>query len=181
MMKKTVLMLSLVTVALTACGQSKQSNDTSSNNPQENQSSTTQISTSTAQTSSSEQKASEQNSDHYTPTVDNAEIALDWNGDYKGVFPCADCEGIKTELELNSDKTYELKEEYLGKGNSKELKVKGTFKFDQAQPSHIVLDQAANGRKFFIGENQIFALDMETGNRIEGPLAQHYILKKELK
>lgn len=35
--------------------------------------------------------------------ADNAETSLDWAGEYEGVFPCADCEGIKVELDLNPD------------------------------------------------------------------------------
>ncbi len=30
--------------------------------------------------------------------ADSAETSLDWAGEYEGVFPCADCEGIKVEL-----------------------------------------------------------------------------------
>ena len=40
----------------------------------------------------------------------NAKNSLDYIGTYKGILPCADCEGIETELELNSDKTYEIKD-----------------------------------------------------------------------
>jgi len=32
---------------------------------------------------------------------------------YEGILPCADCEGLKTELTLNRDLTYNLKETYL--------------------------------------------------------------------
>nr|WP_250850238.1 copper resistance protein NlpE N-terminal domain-containing protein [Acinetobacter sp. ANC 5378] len=34
---------------------------------------------------------------------DTVETSLDWAGEYKGVFPCADCEGIETDLELKSN------------------------------------------------------------------------------
>ena len=74
------------------------------------------------------------------------------SGEYKGIFPCADCEGIETELELNPNNRYELKETYLGKGKENESKVKGTFSFDTNNPALISLDAAGDNRKFFIGE-----------------------------
>ena len=71
------------------------------------------------------------------------------------------------ELELKSDKTYKLTEEYLGKGKGNEFKTEGAFSFDAKNPSVITLDQAADKRKFFIGENFAEARDIETGEAIE--------------
>jgi uncharacterized lipoprotein NlpE involved in copper resistance len=39
--------------------------------------------------------------------------SLDWAGVYEGVSPCADCPGIKTRLTLNRDGTYERVMQYL--------------------------------------------------------------------
>lgn len=36
-------------------------------------------------------------------------------GTYEGTLPAADCEGIKTILVINGDKTYTLKSEYIGR------------------------------------------------------------------
>lgn len=35
-----------------------------------------------------------------------SQIALDWSGIYKGVLPCADCEGIETEVTLRDYNSY---------------------------------------------------------------------------
>ncbi|MCH7314362.1 copper resistance protein NlpE [Acinetobacter sp. ANC 3882] len=107
-----------------------------------------------------------------------AENSLDWNGTYTGVVPCADCEGIKTELELNQDKTFELKETYLGKGDGKAFESKGSFNFDSQNTSIIELDKAGDGRKYFVAEGYLKALDTE-GKEITGELAEKYELKKE--
>lgn len=107
-----------------------------------------------------------------------AENALDWNGIYKGVLPCADCEGIKTELELNSDKTYELKETYLDKGDGKAFASKGKFTFDRKNGSIIELDKTGDRRKYFVAEGYLKALDTE-GKEITGELAEKYELKKQ--
>ncbi|MHA3981501.1 copper resistance protein NlpE [Acinetobacter venetianus] len=133
-------------------------------------------------------KADNKNNQEQTPTaasevvaVDSAHTAensLDWNGTYKGVLPCADCEGIETELELNADKTYELKETYLGKGDGKAFESKGSFQFDANNTSVIELDKTGDNRKYFVAEGYLKALDME-GNEITGDLADKYELKKE--
>ncbi|ENX41051.1 copper resistance protein NlpE [Acinetobacter sp. NIPH 2100] len=131
-------------------------------------------------------KAETPKTDEQTPpatseVVDSAHTAensLDWNGTYTGVVPCADCEGIKTELELNQDKTFELKETYLGKGDGKAFESKGSFNFDSQNTSIIELDKAGDGRKYFVAEGYLKALDTE-GKEITGELAEKYELKKE--
>ena len=157
-MKKIIFILSLTTLALTAC--TKPNTDTQETNKAP-ENTTTQTTTTTV-----------------APTGDTAETSLDWAGEYTGIFPCADCEGIETELELKADKTYELTEEYLGKGAGNEFKVKGTFSFDQANPSIISLDKAAQNRKFFVGENFVEAREMDTGKAIDSKL--NYKLQKKL-
>lgn len=38
------------------------------------------------------------------------------SGIYSGLLPCADCAGIETTLQLNTDGTYDLTQNYSGKG-----------------------------------------------------------------
>lgn len=163
-MKKTILILSLSTIALAAC--SKPNTDThETNQAPEN-------------TVNQTQSMQPTNAQPATPMGDTAETSLDWAGEYKGVFPCADCPGIETELDLKADKTYELTQEYLGKGKGNEFKVKGTFSFDPDNPSVIRLDKAGENRKFFVGENFVEARDMNTGKAIDSKL--NYKLQKDL-
>jgi uncharacterized lipoprotein NlpE involved in copper resistance len=102
---------------------------------------------------------------------------LTWVGDYKGVLPCADCEGIETELELKANNTYELSEEYLGRQRD-EFKSKGSFSFDPDQSNVITLDEAGQKRKFWIGENFVELRDLQTGKALETKL--NYKLMKEM-
>ncbi|MEX5444275.1 copper resistance protein NlpE [Acinetobacter schindleri] len=104
------------------------------------------------------------------PVGDTAETSLDWVGEYEGTFPCADCEAIKVELELNPDKTYELKEEYVSDTKSTETKTKGSFSFDPKMTSIITLDEKGENRKFFVGENFLEARDIQTGEKINSNL-----------
>lgn len=152
-MKKSIIALSLASVFLVACSKA----DNKNNQEQ-------------APTAASEVVA--------VDSTHTAENSLDWNGTYKGVLPCADCEGIETELELNADKTYELKETYLGKGDGKAFESKGSFQFDANNTSVIELDKTGDNRKYFVAEGYLKALDME-GNEITGDLAEKYELKKE--
>ena len=112
------------------------------------------------------------------PDAHTAEVSLDWNGTYEGVLPCASCEGIKTTLTLNNDKTYELNEVYLtNKPGQNTFKAKGKFAFQQPETSLIRLDEQADNRVFFVGENILEARDTQTGAVIEGDL--NYTLQKK--
>ena len=164
LVKKTFLVLMLSSFVLTACSKSENQSSSTASTPEASTPTTT--------------PASESTEVNALPIGDTAETSLDWAGEYKGVFPCADCEGIKMELELKTDKTYELSEKYLGKGKNNEFKSKGTFSFDTKNPSVITLDQAADHRKFFIGENFAEARDIETGKAIDSKL--NYKLSKDI-
>ena len=110
-------------------------------------------------------------------TADNSRNALDWAGTYRGITPCADCEGIETEIVLTYDETYVVKTKYLGKDDQFFVE-EGRFRWN-AQGSAIILDRdmQSGARQYLVGENRLFQLDMQ-GNRIRGPLADHYIIKK---
>lgn len=170
-MIKTVLGLSILALALSACSK-----------PQENKTAPTQNAASEVVVSEavvSTPVASEAVASATNPApASTTETSLDWNGTYEGVLPCASCEGLKTTLVLNPDKTYELTEEYLGKGKGNTFKVKGTFKFDQTTPAVIQLDKAGNNRKFSVAEGSLQARAVETGEEITGPIAAEYKLKK---
>lgn len=113
------------------------------------------------------------------PTGDNSQTSLDWNGTYFNVLPCASCEGIETWLTLNMDGTFELKTNYLGLNDAREEIFTGKFKWDETG-SNVQLEGLIGDApgKYKVGENQIWHLDQD-GNRIEGELADAYILKKQ--
>ena len=106
-------------------------------------------------------------------TRDNSMTSLDWDGVYEGELPCADCEGIKTVVTINSDKTYNIQETYLGKETTP-IETKGTFEWDD-QGQKIILSNDRN--PFFVGENTLTLLDRD-GNKNTGELESFYILRK---
>lgn len=106
-------------------------------------------------------------------TGDNSRNSLDWNGVYRGVMPCADCEGIKTEITLNTDGTFTMATQYLGK-STEVLTKQGSFEWNEAG-TNIMLTDSSN--IFQVGENMLRKLDL-SGNKIEGELSEMYKLTK---
>lgn len=111
------------------------------------------------------------------PSTHNASNALDWQGTYEGILPCADCKGITTSIQLKSDMTYILKVSYLGekKSNSSEKKGKFSWKSDGLGIMLEGIDNTPN--QYMVGENKLFQLDNQ-GKRIQGKLASNYELLK---
>lgn len=112
------------------------------------------------------------------PVGDNSMNAVDWPGVYAGTLPCADCEGILTELKLNQDLTYSLSQTYQGR-SEQPIKRSGKFSWN-SEGTKITLDNAhtgGSGNNFQVGENLLFQLDQQ-GNRITGDLASKYQLVK---
>jgi copper homeostasis protein (lipoprotein) len=109
------------------------------------------------------------------PTADNSMTSIDWAGNYQGILPCADCEGIKTQIVLNKDLSYVLETQYLGK-DEKIFQAKGTFKWNE-EGSKITLDNTEK-QIYQVGENRLFHLDKD-GNRITGEIANNYVLEME--
>ncbi|AZA82598.1 copper resistance protein NlpE [Chryseobacterium lactis] len=131
----------------------------------------------TDSTTTSVQPATTDSAAHPVTSVigDTSENAVDWNGTYEAVVPCADCPGIKTSLTLNNDKTFSISEEYIDR-NSKN-QDKGSFTWD-ATGSIITLKGKTANYKYKVGENALYQLDME-GKEITGPNKDLYIFKKK--
>lgn len=158
-MKKQILTLAAVSVLLWSCtNETKKTTNLDS-------AATTEMADSTVKTG-----------DAAVNDSHNAQNSLDWNGTYKGVLPCADCEGIQTELTLNQDMTFVLKRNYMGR-DTKFPEDKGTFKWDSSGSKVELIGLKDQPTHYFVGENKLIQLDME-GKEITGALADKYILKK---
>jgi len=109
-------------------------------------------------------------------TSHNARNSLDWAGIYTGVIPSASGEGINVRVTLNTDRTYAVEYQYIGKSDDVFIRT-GTFKWKRGGDI-IILDSEREGRYYKLGENTLTHLDLE-GNIITGDLADHYVLKKQ--
>lgn len=106
----------------------------------------------------------------------NIQNTTSWKGNYKAVLPCMDCAGIVTEITLNSDNTYTISTQYLGKKDSRVTTNNG--KVDWINDSTIQLKGITDApSKYLITQNEIVQLDLN-GKQIEGELANRYIFKK---
>lgn len=106
----------------------------------------------------------------------NAQNALDYLGVYKGVIPCADCDGIATTVKIMDDGNFEIETSYVGKSNDV-FSDFGTYEWNQ-EGNTITLNGGHDIKMFFVGENQLIQLDA-AGNKIQGDLASKYVLQKE--
>jgi uncharacterized lipoprotein NlpE involved in copper resistance/heat shock protein HslJ len=106
-----------------------------------------------------------------------ARKSLDYIGTYKGVLPCADCEGLATVLCINENNTYKLQTRYLGKGD-KVFEQKGTFSWDDKGVKIILNDIKNAPNQYFVGENKVTQLDL-SGKLITGKQALQYVLSKQ--
>lgn len=96
-------------------------------------------------------------------------------GTYSGVLPCADCEGIETMLQLNDDETYQLEVKYQGKNQSAPFVTKGTWVLGDDRIKLKGVTDAPDS--YLIEDDYLVQLDMK-GKKIDGALAEQYILKK---
>ena len=107
----------------------------------------------------------------------NSMNSLDWNGIYKGILPCADCEGIETILTLNPDRTYILITNYLGRNDALEEEKSGSFSWNEAGSIITLTNVTSSPNQYKVEENRIWHLDIN-GEIVTGDLADHYVLIK---
>ncbi|AKL98472.1 copper resistance protein NlpE [Endomicrobium proavitum] len=105
----------------------------------------------------------------------NSQNSLSWGGVYAGEIPSASGSGIKVQLTLHYNGTYEISYKYIGKKGSAYTST-GAFTWNDAGSS-VILDTKDFPPYYKVGENRLFQLDMQ-GNMITGNLANNYILKK---
>lgn len=109
-------------------------------------------------------------------TIEEIPVPEEVVGTYEGTFPCADCEGIKTHLELNKDKTFKRTEEYLGKKKPEDKNVfetKGNYKV--LNNKHVVL--VPDSTEFVIGIDQL-TLAPTNNNASPETNTSNYVLTK---
>lgn len=98
-------------------------------------------------------------------------------GVYKGTLPCADCGGIKTELQVLSDGTYKLRSEYLGKKDAV-FEESGVYNIINGNVIELVTPSSGDKTYYKILEGAV-AMSDSAGNTADGVLAKNYILKKQ--
>ncbi|MGE4322957.1 MAG: copper resistance protein NlpE N-terminal domain-containing protein [Sphingobium sp.] len=105
----------------------------------------------------------------------NASNSLDWAGTYRGMLPCADCEGIDTVVILQSDGTYRSQSRYVGR-DEKVFTEQGRFAWNAA--GNTVTLAADQPVRYFVGENRLTRLAPD-GSPVTGPMAALYVLARQ--
>ena len=103
-------------------------------------------------------------------------VAPSYLGEYEGTIPCADCPGIKVNLKLDDDTTYNLKEEYLEK---KDGKMEYTGNYTVENDLITLIRPSTNEKTYYkIQANAVEMCD-STGKVAEGATAGKYTLTKK--
>ncbi|GAA5646071.1 copper resistance protein NlpE [Vibrio proteolyticus] len=169
-MKKRLLALSVTAIVLAGC------QDEPAETPQPEQKPAAQAETVVPEPTLEIEAQPQQQAEVMVDSAHNAQNSLDWNGTYSGILPCADCEGLETNLTLNTDGSYSLDQTYLGKGEEK-YHSEGSFSWDNSG-SVITLSDEAEPNQYFVAENELMKLD-SNGQHITGELADQYNLTKK--
>lgn len=109
------------------------------------------------------------------PAETAAPAALD--GTYKGVLPCASCEGIETTLVLKDGMAYELTTLFLGEADAKPETASGSYTRDG---DLVKLDAAGNENVYLVSGNvlEMRNADGSDGGRSEEERANYRLQKQ---
>ena len=102
-------------------------------------------------------------------------LATTWEGLYRGVLPCPDCDGLEIFLSLNNNGSYHLDIQQLD--GSGKVSRKGVFTFN-ADETRIVLDSNGQGRVFEVLSGNRLRMLGSDGKAVTGANASRFILKK---
>jgi uncharacterized lipoprotein NlpE involved in copper resistance len=99
-------------------------------------------------------------------------------GDYEGIIPCADCEGIKAELSVNTDKTYTFTFTYLGT-DAQPYVATGNWEIDKEGRLVLLRSDGTGIEQYFkiVSQNEVLMLDGD-GNEITGTDLNFSLLRK---
>jgi copper homeostasis protein (lipoprotein) len=112
-----------------------------------------------------------------TGSTHTSQNSLDWDGIYRGILPCADCEGIQTTIYLRKDLSFTTKTKYLGKSDTV-YESSGKFGWNEKGNTILLIpSEKGQGAQYLVGENILTQLDMQS-KKITGKNAAGYILTK---
>ena len=105
-----------------------------------------------------------------------APLVATWTGTYRTTLPCSHCAGIRLDLTLYRDATYDLLTQELGTDHPP-ITRRGGFTFN-SEETRIMLDAKGQGRSFDILPPDSLRMLDRNGQPVTGPDAYRFILKK---
>lgn len=106
----------------------------------------------------------------------NSRNSLDWAGTYRGVLPCADCEGVETVITLTDDGGFREHTRYQGK-NEGQTETSRESSFNWSDDGSTITLAGDPSHPYRVGENRLVRLALD-GTAITGALAENYMLTK---
>ena len=106
--------------------------------------------------------------------VDLAAVA----GTYEGTLPAADCPGIKTVLTINSDSTYELKQDYIERKDGHD-EASGVLQVLNGNVLMLVRPSSGEHTFYKVKDSKSIVMTDSLGNEAEGEMAKLYVLTKK--
>ncbi|WP_066568194.1 copper resistance protein NlpE [Snodgrassella sp. CFCC 13594] len=100
-----------------------------------------------------------------------------WAGVYQGVLPCTVCNGARTQLILQPNGQYVLRETWVGRADVLNTQAGGWFKWS-ADKRQVILDRDGDLRRFMIGNGFVEERTAADGSPLHGKRATTYVLKK---
>ena len=94
-------------------------------------------------------------------------------GNYEGTVPCNACKGIRIELQLNEDMSYQMKRTYLGTPETEES-AEGTYFI--GLDWRIDLGENSGGFRYFARNGGALILLDKEGNAFDGTSTENYTL-----
>ena len=103
-----------------------------------------------------------------------------WVGTYFGQLPFKEGDGIETRIRLSEDSTFVLHTEYHGRNDALEEEFTGKIVWEKlASETRLILVGKIGGypSQYLMQDSLLIQLDSK-GQKIEGPLAERYWLKR---
>ena len=103
-----------------------------------------------------------------------------WAGTYFGLLPFREGDGIETRLRLSEDSTFALHTEYHGRNDALEEEFTGKIVWEKsANEIRLTLVGKIGGypSQYLMQDSLLIQLDSK-GQKIDGPLAERYWLKR---
>ena len=125
---------------------------------------------------SADSSGNENDEVYVTPDGHNSRNSLDWAGVYQGTLPCDQFEGIQSSITLLSMGKFARSIQYHG-DNIQSQSDQGNIEWNEAGSNITLISESGARQSYQVGENVLYHLD-ENGNRMEGDLAEKYLLIK---
>ncbi len=122
-------------------------------------------------------KANNQNDSQTNDSV--AVVTPNHIGSFEGTLPCADCPGIKTDLTIREDSTYDLRCEYLESEPNNIIETSGVYSILANGVIELVTPSTNEKTYYKPVEGGVALVADSLGILTEGEMSELYVLKRK--